>query len=66
MPSAKEDFEMVGLKYLKKSPEYHALQQAAKMQDVPMATWVKQAIREKLENEGYLSQGKLPKGKLIK
>lgn len=57
---------MVGLKYLKKSPELHALQRAAKTQAIPMATWAKQAIREKLERDGYLSQGKLPKGKLIK
>lgn len=46
--------------------ELQALQNAAKDQGVSDAQFIRKATIEKLEREGYLSQGKLPHGKLIK
>lgn len=62
----KENTTNVSVSYLKKSPEYRALKKAVSMDGPSISGWVKVAIREKLERDGWLSEGKLPKGKIVK
>lgn len=55
----------VSFQWLKTSPECKAFEKAVKTEGVSRGAWIKKAIREKLERDGYLSVN-LTRGKIVK
>ena len=62
----KAETHVITLRYMKSNEDFKAMKRAVKMDSLPTSKWIKQAIHEKLERDGWLSEGKLPKGKLVK
>lgn len=54
----------VSFQWLKNTPECKAFEKAVKIEGVSRSAWIKTAIREKLERDGYLSVN-LKRGKLV-
>lgn len=57
--------KQIGVCFHTRSPELRALKRAVMMEEESMSGWCRKAILEKLERDGWLVEGKIPRGKFV-